>query len=280
MSTNLYRTIPLLATLLVATPSEPAFAEPAAPAAVATPAADLKPEDAGLDEKLGKQAKLDVKLHDEDGNLVELRSLVDRPTILTLNYFRCGGICSPQLNGLAKAISHSNAVPGNDYRVITVSFDDRDTPEIARQKRSNYLGIVKRPMAPADWRFLTGDAQSTRALADSVGFHFKKVNDDFVHPGALMLLSPEGKITRYMYGTSYLPADIEMAVAEARRGEVQPTINKWLKYCYSYDPEGRTYTLATTRIAGTVVLGAAVAFAAAMFFRGRQKRGEPAKRES
>lgn len=234
---------------------------------------------AGLEEKLGQNATLDVVLRDESGNAVPLRSLVDRPTILTLNYFRCGGICSPQLNGLAKAMSHSNAVLGKDFRVITVSFDDRDTPEIAASKQANYLREVNRNSTTADWRFLTGDAASTRRLADSVGFQFKRVGNDFAHPGALMLLSPTGKITRYMYGTTYLPADLEMAVNEALRGEVQPTINKWLKFCFSYDPEGRRYALSTTRVAGSFVLVSAFAFAAFLFFKRKPKGSASSPRD-
>lgn len=244
----------------------------AADNATATQSDSVKPDEVGLDEQLGKTAALDVTLRDEQGNAVVLRGLVDRPTILTLNYFRCGGICSPQLNGLAKALSHTNAKIGKEFRVVTVSFDPRDTSEIAAQKQASYLREVKRDIQPSDWRFLTGDAQSTRRLADSVGFKFKQVGNDFVHAGALMFLSPEGKITRYMYGTSYLPADLELAVREAQRGEVQPTINKWLKFCFSYDPAGRKYMLNTTRVAGTVVIGSALVFALILLRRGRGTR--------
>jgi protein SCO1 len=230
---------------------------------VAAPPSDanaLSPDDVGVTEKLGQQAALDLNLRDEEGKPINLRSIIDRPTILTLNYFRCGGICSPQLNGLAKAISHTNAVPGAEFRVITVSFDERDTPDIAAHKQQNYLRTVKRPISPADWHFLTGDGATTRQLADSVGFRFKQVGSDFVHPGALMFLSPTGKITRYMYGTSYLPADLEMAVREAARGEAQPTINKWLEFCFSFDPKGRKYAFNVTRIAGALGLAAALVF--------------------
>lgn len=250
----------------------PGAAKPSEAAAAEAAATSVKPEEVGLDEKLGNTAALDLKLRDEQGNPVELRSLVDRPTVLTLNYFRCGGICSPQLNGLARALTRTNAKIGSEFRVITVSFDERDTAEIAAHKQTSYLREVKRDIKPADWRFLTGDAQSTRRLADSVGFKFKQVGNDFVHAGALMILSPEGKITRYMYGTSYLPADLELAVREAQRGEVQPTINKWLKFCFSYDPEGRKYMLNTTRVAGTFVIGSALVFAVVLLRRGRHTR--------
>ena len=194
-------------------------------AASADPSA-VKPEEVGVDEKLGQTIPLDIVLRDEAGQAVTLRSLIDRPTLLTLNYFRCAGICSPQLNGVADVINLTRAEIGKNFKVLTVSFDERDTPDIAERKRSNYLQQIKRPVAQADWRFLTGDASATKRLADAVGFKFKRVGDDFVHPGALMVLSPEGQVTRYMYGISYLAADMEMAVEEAARGEVQPTINR------------------------------------------------------
>ena len=170
------------------------------------------------------------------------RTLIDKPTILTLNYFRCAGICTPLLNGVVEVLNRTKAEPGKDFQVVTVSFDDRDTPEIAAQKRTNYLKEIKRPFPPSAWRFLTGDAAPPRkALADSVGFKFKREGDDFIHAGAIIVLSPKGKVTRYMYGITYLPADLQMAVHEAARGEAQPTINKLLKFCFSYDPAGRKY---------------------------------------
>ena len=248
---------------------------PAASTPAAAPPPGAIPDGASLEEKLGQSAALDVVLHDEAGKNVPLKSLVDRPTILTLNYFRCGGICSPQLNGLARAMKQSNAKPGTDYRVLTVSFDERDTPEIAAKKRSSYLALVKRPIAPEDWHFLTGDAASTKRLADSVGYHYKKVNSDFVHPAALIVLSPKGKVTRYVYGISYLPADLEMAVQEAARGQVQPTIPQWLQYCFSYDPKSRGYVLSVTRIAGAFVFAVALGFAAILFIKGRKKDPKP-----
>jgi protein SCO1/2 len=116
----------------------------------------------GIDEKLGGQVALDVTLKDEDGSDVTLRRLIDKPTILTLNYFRCTGICTPLLNGLTGMLNQILIEPGRDFQVITVSFDPKDTPEIARQKRINYLNQMKRPFQPLAWHFLTGDAQATR----------------------------------------------------------------------------------------------------------------------
>jgi protein SCO1/2 len=241
------------------------------------PSADsaaIKPEEVGVDEKLGQIIPLDLTLRDEEGRAVTLRSLVDRPTILTLNYFRCAGICSPQLNGVADVINRTRAEIGKNFQVLTVSFDERDTPDIAARKRTNYLQEIKRPVAPTDWRFLTGEATTTRKLADAVGFKFKKVGEDFVHPGALMFLSPKGQVTRYMYGITYVPADWEMAVQEAALGKVQPSISKWLSFCFSYDPAGRKFAVNITRVAGTFIFGAAMAFAVVLMIKGQRTKSQ------
>ncbi|MDR3682698.1 MAG: SCO family protein [Geothrix sp.] len=239
-----------------------------------TPAPTFSPEEVGINEKLGATIPLDLVLKDEDGKPVSLRQLIDKPTILTLNYFRCAGICTPQLNGVAEVLNRTEAVPGKDFQVLTVSFDERDEPEIAAQKRTNYLGEITRPFPPGAWRFLTGPGATTQALADAVGFKFKRVGDDFVHAAAIIFISPKGQITRYMYGVTYLPADLQMAAQEAARGQAQPTINKFLKFCFSYDPAGRKYVLNTTAISATVIILAALIFVFALTRRGRRSKSE------
>ncbi len=233
----------------------------------------------GIDEKLGAQAALDAVLKDEHGADVTLRQLVDKPTILTLNYFRCTGICTPLLNGVADVLNEIGIQPGKDFQVITVSFDPSDTPEVAHQKQINYLKLMKRPVPPAAWRFLTGDAQSTRQVADSVGFQYRAVGAQFVHPGAVILLTPEGLVSRYMYGITFLPAEVQLAVQEAAAGQVRPSISRILAFCYSYDPQGRQYVLDVTRIMGTVILVLAGAFVVYLL-KGRSRRSEHKTRES
>jgi protein SCO1/2 len=237
-----------------------------------TPA--VAPGEVGIDEKLGATIPLDLVLKGEDGQPVTLRQLIDKPTILTLNYFRCAGICTPQLGGVAEVLNRTQAIPGKDLQVITVSFDERDEPEVAAQKRTNYLNEITRPFPPAAWRFLTGPAATTKALADAVGFKFKADKDDFIHAAAIIFISPQGRITRYMYGVSYLPADVQLAAQEAARGEAQPTINKFLKFCFSYDPAGRKYVLNTTSIGATVIILAALIFVFALTRRGRKTKSE------
>ena len=226
----------------------------------------------GIDEKLGEQIPLDLQLVDETNQRISLRQLIDKPTVLTLNYFRCPGICTPMLTNLAATLNKIIDIePGKDFQVLTVSFDSRDTPQIAAGKRENYLKLLKRPFPPAAWRFLTGDNASTRALADAVGFELKKQGEDYMHPGAIVVLSPEGRVTRYMYGITFLPSDLQMAVGEASKGLVRPTISKALAFCYSYDPEGRTYVFNITRLAGSIFMLAAGVFVAVLVFKGRRR---------
>ena len=225
------------------------------------PARASAPDAVGIDEKLGAQVALDSVLKTEDGADISLRQLMGKPTILTLNYFTCTGICSPLLNGLVDAINRSGLEPGKDFQVVTVSFDPSDTFEEARQKRVNYLKQMKRPCPPEAWRFLTGSARATKAVTDSVGFNFRPVEGGFVHPGAVIVLTPQGIVSRYLYGVSFVPADLRMALQEAGKGLVRPTTSRVLAFCYSYDPQSRSYVLSITRLTGAATLLFAAVFA-------------------
>jgi protein SCO1 len=232
------------------------------------------PGSPGIEEKLGRTAAMDTLLRDEEGREVTLASIVDKPTILTLNFFRCAGICTPQLNGLVDVLDKVELEPGKDFQVVTVSFDPTDTPEMAAKKRQNYISQLKRPFPPAAWRFLTGDGAQTKRLADSVGFYFKPDGDQFLHAAALMFLSPQGKIVRYMYGIQYLPFDVKMAVNEAVHGRTGATIQKALLFCYSYDPAGKRYVLSVTRIAALATFVFVVGFLAFLIMK-RKKIDDP-----
>jgi protein SCO1 len=229
------------------------------------------PSTVGIEPRLGAQVPLDLSLVDETGQKVTLRSLIDRPTILTLNYFRCAGICTPLLNGVAQMLNQIAIQPGSDFRVVTVSFDERDTPEIAARKRENFLKLMKRPVPPTAWRFLTGDAASTRQLADAVGFRFERSGEDFIHPGVIILLSPSGHVTRYVLGTHFLPADVQMAVSEAARNVARPTIAQKQAVCYNADPAARGYALHVLRIASLVTLLALAGLVTALLIAGRRR---------
>jgi protein SCO1/2 len=237
-------------------------------AAQAAPAVQV-----GVDEKLGVQAPMDLVLNDEDGKPVRLGSLVDKPTVLTLNYFRCAGICTPLLNGVVDVVNEIKNQPGQDFKVVTVSFDPSDTPEMAKMKQGNYLKEITRPFAAASWRFLTGPGASTKALCDAVGFKFQAQGDGFNHSGVILVLSPQGKVTRYLYGTTFQPADLQMAVLEAARGETRPTVNHLLQFCFSQDPHGRGYVFDVTKVVAVLTFLLAGCFLAYLFLSRKRPGG-------
>ncbi len=227
--------------------------------------------DVGIDEKLGSQVAMDTVLKDENAGDVTLRQLVDRPTILMFNYFRCPGICPVLISNMVGVINQLELEPGKDFRLIAVSFDPLDTPQVAREKKANYLNQMRRPFSPDAWHFLTGTAENTKAVADSAGFKYRKVGDMYFHPGAIIVLSPKGIISRYLYGTSFVPADVEMAVKEAAGGQVIPTVSRALAFCYTYDPESRRYVFSVTRIAGAMTLAFAIVFVV-FVLKGRSRK--------
>src|SRR5512133_1756164 len=208
----------------------------------------------GVDERLGAVVPGELVLRDELGAPVRLGDTLDKPTVLALVYFRCAGICSPLLNGLTNVVERTGLRPGRDFQVLTVSFDDRDTPALAEAKKRNYLAGLSKDFPPGAFRFLTGDAATTKRLADAVGFGFQRQGEDFIHPAVVTVLAPGGKITRYLYGISFLPFDVKMAAAEAAQGRAVPTVSRVLQLCYSYDEAGRGYRLDLPRIFGILTL--------------------------
>jgi protein SCO1/2 len=218
-------------------------------------------------EHLGEQIPLDAEYYDETGHLVTLRSVIDRPTVITFVYYRCPGICSPLLNELSRMVEKMDLEPGADYRILTLGFDHREGPELAAEKKENYLALMQRPVPPDAWRFFVSDSVTIQRVTQAAGFGFARDGNDYVHAGVLIVLSPEGKIMRYINatptrsGVAFLPFDLKMAIIEASNGKTGPTISKVLAFCYSYDEERRTYAFNVTRVGLVVVLAAAAIFA-------------------
>lgn len=212
------------------------------------------PVDIGIDEKLGSYVPMDLGFLDADGDSVYLHDVIDRPTILTLVYYHCPSVCKPLLVGVTDLIDKTDLEPGQDYTVLTISFDETDTPKSASDVRKNFITALDREVVDDAWRFLTGDSSTIAALTDAVGFRFRREGENFAHGTCLIALSPNGKVVRYLYGLQFMPFDLKMAVVEASEGRVAPSIARVLRYCFSYDPEGRTYVLNSTRIVGTSIL--------------------------
>lgn len=232
------------------------------------------PPKVGIQEKLGQDIPLDVELYDESGQLVQLKSFMNKPTIFTFVYYRCPGICSPLLTELSKIVEKIDLELVKDYQILTVSFDHREKPEIAAAKKENYLDLIGKRVDPKGWRFFTGDSLSIQRLTDGAGFYFMRSGNDYVHAGALIVVSPEGKITRYINGIQYLPFDVKMAIYEASTGKVGPTIAKVMSFCYSYDPESHMYTLNILRLAALVVIGLVAVFVFVFLVKPKKKQLE------
>ena len=226
----------------------------------------------GIDEQLGKNLPGQVVFADEQGNPVKLQALFGKPTILALVYYECPGICTPLLNNLVDTLYRTDLVPGHDYQVITISFDPRDTPATATKKRANYLKQFHKPFPPGAWRFLTGTQAAIDQVTDAVGFRYATAGKDFNHPGVLIMLSPDGRVMRYLYGVSFMPFDLKMAVIEAARGQPMPAINRALAFCYTYDPDGRRYVFSTLKVTGVVTLAMIACFGSFLYLTTRKKK--------
>ncbi|MFZ4521108.1 MAG: SCO family protein [Bacteroidales bacterium] len=231
----------------------------------------------GLEEEVGIVEHLDtiipanLTFNNETGSPVQLKSLITKPTILSLVYYDCPGICPQLLSGVSDVIEKMGLELGKDYQVITVSFNYDDTPAASIEKKKNFLRAHSKLHAN-DWQYLTGDSANIYALTHTVGYNFTRAGNDFMHPSCIMVLSPEGKVTRYLYGTTYLPFDVKMALIEAQKGQSRPTINRVLEYCFSYDPQGRKYTLQVTKITATIILFFALLLFIILIIRSSRKK--------
>ncbi|MBN1299659.1 MAG: SCO family protein [Melioribacteraceae bacterium] len=208
----------------------------------------------GIDEKLGDYLPPDATFTTSEGDTVALGDLIDTPVLLALVYYECPGICSPLLTELGWVANKVDLIPVKDFKVITLSFDHHETPATSSKWKKNYLDGLNNEFPEDAWVFLTGDSLNIKKVTDAVGFYFRPDRDEFVHAGAVITISPKGKISRYLFGTKFNPFDVKMALLEAQSGKTSPTISKVLQFCFSYDPEGRTYTLNITRIIGSIML--------------------------
>ena len=233
----------------------------------------------GLEEEVGIVEHLDtiipanITFNNEQGQPVQFKSLITKPTILSLVYYDCPGICPQLLSGISDVIEKMGLELGKDYEVITVSFNPADTPAAAVEKKKNFLRAHSKPHAD-QWHYLTGDSADIYLLTHAVGYNFTRAGNGFIHPSCIMVLSPEGKMTRYLYGTSFLPFDVKMAIIEAQKGQSRPTINRVLEYCFNYDPEGRRYTLQVTKISATIIIFFAVTLFIILLFRSSRKKSK------
>ena len=216
----------------------------------------------GVDEKPGAQVPLDLPFTDASGRTVRLGDyLRDGPVLLTLNYYTCPMLCPLTFRGLAATMGEvKDLSPSKDYRIVTVSIDPAEIPEIVRAKANESHALVP-GLKDADsrWPFLYGDGETIRRVTEAVGYRYKKVGAEFAHPSVQIVLSPGGKVSRYLYGFEIAPRDFKLALLEASEGKIGASTagNAILMYCFRYDPVGKKYMLYARNImkaAGAVTL--------------------------
>jgi protein SCO1/2 len=228
---------------------------------------------ATVTQRFNSQIPLDTEFIGEAGEPVSLRSLFrGRPVLLIPVYYSCPRLCSMILTGALKTMRMMPLTVGRDFDVVTLSFDPREQPSLASEKRTAYLKGYGRPGAGDGWRFLTGTPQEIRRVLDAAGFGFSfdAETGQFAHSSALIVLTPRGRVSRYLYGLEFSPNDLRFALVEAGEGKVGTLTDQVLLYCFRYDPHAGRYSLAILRIIRVAAGGAALLLFAGMFFAFRR----------
>jgi protein SCO1/2 len=263
-------------TLVLAVAVGTAFGQPFNPRAVPTTGASKRPKElqnVGLKQQLDARIPLDVHFRDDSGKEVTLAQYFgNRPVVLSLVYFECPQLCTYELNGFSRALRALHFQPGREFEAVTVSFNPNEGPALAKDKKEHYVQTLQQPGAASGWHFLTGKEDQIRRLAEAVGFayQFQPTTGQFAHPSAIMILTPDGRISRYLLGIEYSARDLKLALVEAGGGRIGTKADQVVLYCFHYDPATGKYTLAimnVLRILALVTIAAMGAFLFVMFRR-------------
>jgi protein SCO1 len=198
----------------------------------------------GIDQRLDQQVPLNLVFRDEAGRPVPLASFFHgKPVLLALVYYRCPMLCTQILSGVVSSLKAVSLNPGRDFEVVSVSFDPKDTPETAAEKKENYLRRYNRPNTANGFHFLTGDETNIKALTDAVGFHYRydPISQQFAHASGIMILTPDGRLSRYFYGVEYAPRDVRLGLVEASNNKIGTPVDQILLFCFHYDPTTGKY---------------------------------------
>ncbi len=225
----------------------------------------------GIVEKLDEYLPDDIYLINTDGQRERLYDLLDKPTAIAIVYYRCPGICSPFMTSIAEVVQNSRMEIGEEYQILNISFDPTEGTNLSRANQNSYHILIDKEFNPDGWRFFTTDSLNSRKLTDAVGFRYRRQGLDFLHTSALIFVSDEGKITRYLHGTYFLPMDLKLAVVETAAGRSGPSMSRLLSFCYSYDPAGQGYVFNVTRVAGSIILFFAVVIFLVLVLKPKRK---------
>lgn len=208
-------------------------------------------KDVGIDQLLNNQVPPDLTFVDQTGKTVRLGDYFgQKPIVLSLVYYDCPQLCNQVLNGLVGTLKTLPMEPNREFIALTVSFDPKETPALAAAKRKEYLDQLRKPQAADGWHFLTGQESQILALTRSVGFRYvwDPVTNQFAHASGIMVLTPEGRVSRYFYGIEYAPRDLRFGLLDASAGKIGSLADQIILYCYQYDPTRGTYSLVLMRV--------------------------------
>jgi len=235
--------------------------------------------DVAFEQKLNQQVPLDLRFRDESGTTVQLANYFNgRPVILSFVYFKCRDLCPLLLDGVVRSLRALSFNAGNEFNLLTVSFDAHDTPALAATKKNEFIQQYSRTGAAAGWHFLTGDDVSIQKLADSVGFHYtyEERTGEFAHATGIVLLTPDGKTSRYFYGIDFSPRDLRLGLIEAAAKKIGSPIDQLLLFCYHYDPVTGKYGLLIANVIRLAGLATALILGVFIFVMLRRERANAA----
>jgi protein SCO1/2 len=247
----------------------------------AGPPPDVVPvalEEVRVDEQLGAQLPLDATFRDHEGRLVRLGSLLGdgKPVVLALVYYDCPMLCGLIQSGLARAMRENGLVPGQDFRALSISFAPEEKPALARERRRGYLQSMGLSEASDAWSFWVDQGGAARRVADAVGFHYKKdeVSGEWAHLASIFVLSPDGRVSRYLYGIDFPSKDFRLSLVEAAGGRVGTSFDRLVLTCYRYDPATRKYqpfAMGLVRAGGALAAVSLAGLVAGLLWRERKK---------
>lgn len=236
-------------------------------------------EKVGITQQIGDKVPLDLEFVDENGKVVTLGDYVkDKPVVLTPVYYSCPMLCNLVLDGLVNVARELRFDIGEEYRVVSVSFDPNETPEMAKAKKAIYASRYGRAQVERGWHFLTGEQLEIRQLMDSIGFRYAydEALEQYAHAAVIVVIQPDGTISRYFYGFEYDPRDLRLALVEASEGKVGGIVEQALLLCFSYDATAGKYTatiMSVIRLAGTATIAVLAGFVFLMIRKERKHRG-------